>query len=105
MYLILIENDRYARTGPPTHSTERWQRMKDSREFAILDVLREERAASVSRLAEAVDASEAPIRRDLDRLDRTGLVRRTHGGAVLVEADAPFAEVERVNSGAQNDLA
>ena len=79
--------------------------MKDSREFAILDVLREERAASVTRLAIAVDASEATIRRDLDRLDRDGLVRRTHGGAVLVEADAPFAEVELVNREAKNAIA
>jgi DeoR/GlpR family transcriptional regulator of sugar metabolism len=79
--------------------------MKDSREFAILDVLREERAATVSRLAATLQASEATIRRDLVRLDKSGLVRRTHGGAVLIEADAPFAEVENVNRDAKNAIA
>jgi DeoR/GlpR family transcriptional regulator of sugar metabolism len=79
--------------------------MKDSREIAILDVLREERAATVSRLAVTLQASEATIRRDLVRLDKSGRVRRTHGGAVLIEADAPFGEVENVNRDAKNAIA
>lgn len=37
-------------------------------------------------LAEAVDASLATVRRDLHRLETMGVVRRTHGGAILAES-------------------
>lgn len=56
-------------------------------------------------LAVAAGTSEATIRRDLQRLDEAGVLRRTHGGAVLVEADAPFAEVEQVNRDAKERIA
>lgn len=36
----------------------------------------------VSQLAEALDVSEMTIRRDLSELERIGVLRRTHGGAV-----------------------
>ncbi len=71
--------------------------MKDQRDLAILDVLRETRAATVAALADATGSSIATIRRDLQRLDDAGLLRRTHGGAVLVDADAPFATVVPIN--------
>jgi DeoR/GlpR family transcriptional regulator of sugar metabolism len=40
-------------------------------------------AASVRELAEALDVSEATIRRDLQTLDANGELTRTYGGAVL----------------------
>ncbi len=74
--------------------------MKDIRDLAILGRLRADRAASVTDLAEATGSSVATIRRDLQRLDDAGLLRRTRGGAVLAdghEGDAPFPEVETVH--------
>jgi DeoR family transcriptional regulator, aga operon transcriptional repressor len=40
---------------------------------------------TVEYLVEAVGTSAPSIRRDLTRLERRGLLRRTHGGATLVE--------------------
>lgn len=40
---------------------------------------------SVPELVEQVETSAPSIRRDLARLEKRGLVRRTHGGATLVE--------------------
>lgn len=40
---------------------------------------------SVPELVEQVETSAPSIRRDLARLEKRGLIRRTHGGATLVE--------------------
>lgn len=82
--------------------------VKDIRDLAILDHLRTSRAASVTDLAAATGSSVATIRRDLQRLDDAGLLRRTHGGAVLPDAhegDSPFLEVETVNRTAKRRIA
>ncbi len=49
----------------------------------ILDILREEYTVRGSRLSEMLNVSEMTIRRDLDALEKEGLVERTHGGAVF----------------------
>ncbi len=53
------------------------------RERLILRLLRQDRFATVSELAGLAGASEATVRRDLDRLERTGLLVRVRGGAEL----------------------
>lgn len=40
---------------------------------------------SVQELVEQIETSAPSIRRDLARLEKRGLIRRTHGGATLVE--------------------
>lgn len=45
--------------------------------------------AHVQELAQATGASTVTIRRDLQRLEETGVVTRTHGGARLAEAASP----------------
>ncbi|KQR88502.1 DeoR family transcriptional regulator [Microbacterium sp. Leaf179] len=79
--------------------------MKDVRDREILQHLRSARAATVAELAEATGSSIATIRRDLQRLDDAGLLRRTHGGAVMGEGDAPFATVEPVNRDGKERIA
>lgn len=63
----------------------------------MLGVLRRERlldevlrtgSAMVSTLSDSLRVSETTIRRDLEALEREGLLRRTHGGAIPVEAGA-----------------
>src|ERR1700722_2708197 len=44
--------------------------------------------ASVPELAQRLGVSEMTVRRDLDALERQGLVRRVHGGAVPARARA-----------------
>jgi DeoR family transcriptional regulator of aga operon len=55
----------------------------DKRAKQILHLLLREGRASVEVLIDSLGASPASIRRDLARLEKQGLVHRTHGGAML----------------------
>lgn len=52
-----------------------------SRQQYILNLIKTEGTVTVSQLAEELGVSELTIRRDLDQLEKKGLVERTHGGA------------------------
>ena len=54
----------------------------EERKQQILAVLHRTQAVRVEDLGRALSASPASIRRDLTDLERAGLLRRTHGGAV-----------------------
>lgn len=62
------------------HSYHQEQRIE-----RILNILYGVDFSSVAKLAEQFHVSEMTIRRDLDRLERDGFIRRTHGGAVLLQ--------------------
>ncbi len=49
----------------------------------IQEYLTINKIARIADLSAILDASEATIRRDLERLEKEGLLERTHGGAVL----------------------
>jgi DeoR family fructose operon transcriptional repressor len=55
----------------------------------IQEFLQEHRSARVSSLAELLGVSEVTIRRDLEDLERRGLLERTHGGAILAQRMGP----------------
>ena len=55
----------------------------NERQNLILNYLKDNRSASVSTLAKLLFVSEATVRRDLVLIERSGLIRRTHGGAVI----------------------
>lgn len=55
------------------------------REVRLREILRILGEASIVALAEELGVSEMTLRRDLDRLESAGYVRRTHGGAVAAE--------------------
>ena len=57
----------------------------DSREEKIMRLLLGRGSATIDELLAAIGTSAPSIRRDLNRLENRGLVRRTHGGAMLVE--------------------
>lgn len=74
------------------------------RRTETLALLSRQHAVSVEALAAHLGVSESTVRRDLDELERQGIARRVHGGAVLEAqgetADAPelppfMREVER----------
>ncbi|MGH9514670.1 MAG: DeoR/GlpR family DNA-binding transcription regulator [Terriglobales bacterium] len=52
---------------------------------AILTALQQSGSVSVEGLSKELDVSLVTVRRDLDELERQGLLRRTHGGAVSIE--------------------
>lgn len=67
---------------------------RSKRVKTIINAVRVPGGARVADLAEATGASEMTIRRDLGELERQGVVRRTHGGAVSLPARGtrlPFA--------------
>lgn len=49
----------------------------------IQEYLAIHKVARIDNLSEILDASEATVRRDLERLEEDGFLERTHGGAVL----------------------
>jgi DeoR/GlpR family transcriptional regulator of sugar metabolism len=51
------------------------------RRAKLLDIVRRQGFASLTDMAEQLGVSESTIRRDLVRLEREGVARRTHGGA------------------------
>ena len=59
----------------------------------ILTALQEDRRVLVSDLSQRYDVSEETIRRDLEKLEKEGYVKKTYGGAVINESgnvDLPF---------------
>jgi DeoR/GlpR family transcriptional regulator of sugar metabolism len=51
----------------------------------LLDMLQKQPCLRVSEMAEELDVSEGTIRNDLNALQGEGLVKRVHGGAVVIE--------------------
>ena len=59
--------------------------LRNEREKEILRLLLEDGQVTVEQLVERFETSTATIRRDLSYLEKAGLLRRTHGGAIQVE--------------------
>lgn len=59
------------------------QPLPAERHRRIEELLREHRVVRVSSLSELMGVSEVTIRRDLEALERRGVLERTHGGAVI----------------------
>lgn len=53
------------------------------RQQSILRLLERMQTASIKQLAEAVFASEASVRRDIEALEKRGYVQRIYGGVIL----------------------
>jgi DeoR family transcriptional regulator of aga operon len=79
----------------------------EERRREIVTILNNHGRCLVGNLARELDVSEVTIRQDLDVLEREGLLRRTHGGAILnskIAFERPFqieetswkAEKERI---------
>jgi len=63
------------------------------RRSQILSALETEKRVLVPDLAKKYDVSEETIRRDLEKLDKEGLLKKTYGGAVLTDnlsAELPY---------------
>ena len=74
----------------------------------ILAFLREKPTATVKTLANRLYASEATVRRDLTELEKRGLVKRLHGGVVLLDGanrELPIAVREQQNVEAKREIA
>lgn len=71
----------------------------------IKRILKDEQSVSVERLAKHFYVSESTIRRDLDKISDDGMIRRTYGGAVILDNlsnDLPMMLREHENTDAKN---
>ena len=76
--------------------------LAEERFAAIQELLHKKRAATVTELAQALDASESTIRRDLILLAGQGKLNKVHGGAVAREeafdsGEAAMSAKEQLN--------
>ena len=56
--------------------------LAEARRKTLLDLIARQGFATLDELVKAVGVSESTVRRDLEALDHSGAVKRTHGGAV-----------------------
>jgi DeoR/GlpR family transcriptional regulator of sugar metabolism len=53
----------------------------------IKKILMKDHKVSVAKLSEMLNVTEVTIRRDLEKLENEGFLKRTHGGAILLDYD------------------
>ncbi len=78
------------------------------RKNEILSILQKEQSVLVADLSQKYKVTEETIRRDLDKLEKEGFVKKTYGGAVLNEntnMDLPFKIRERTNKAEKMTIA
>jgi len=63
--------------------------LKVERQQKIASFISKNKRATVAELSKLFRVSESTIRRDLEELDTQGVIRRAHGGAIIVEQAAP----------------
>jgi DeoR/GlpR family transcriptional regulator of sugar metabolism len=73
---MLEDNNKTAKAGPIDSL------MPAERHMRIRDLLRERLTIRVTELSDMMGVSEMTIRRDLETLERQGLLERTYGGAI-----------------------
>ena len=78
------------------------------RQQQILTFLEQNKSATVRELINLLHASESSVRRDLEKLENEGLVRRVHGGVILSEyrnSVAPLSYRDAENYAIKDQLA
>ncbi len=68
-------------------SYERKKRIRN-----IVNLLNQKAELSVKEIAEMLQVSGMTVRRDLNELERQGTIRRTHGGATLLDPSSSVAD-------------
>ncbi|MCZ8510937.1 DeoR/GlpR family DNA-binding transcription regulator [Paenibacillus filicis] len=82
--------------------------MSIERKNVILDRLQAYGKVNAAELAKLIDVSMETIRRDLDMLEKEGLLRRVHGGAVKINfqlGEPPFYQRKQVSLEAKKKVA
>lgn len=74
--------------------------LKHVRQKKLQDLLISREIMSIAELADALDASMMTIRRDLEMIEKEGIIRRIHGGAVIARSteQLPFRERMKENN-------
>ncbi len=78
------------------------------RKSEILAILQREKSVLVAQLSQKYQVTEETIRRDLDKLEKEGYVKKTYGGAVLnqnTSVEIPFKVREKTNKKEKQTIA
>lgn len=70
------------------------------RKSEIMRLIRRDHSVKVNELAEQFEVTEETIRRDLDKLEKEGKVKKTYGGAIITELvsyEPSFYDRQKVN--------
>lgn len=62
--------------------------IKNGRQEKLLRILSKENSMKITDLSQQLNSSTMTIRRDLDTLEKNGIVKRFHGGVTLMKTDA-----------------
>ena len=73
------------------------------RRIKILDMLREDGHVRVNDLSKVFEVTEVTIRQDLEKMEQEGLLRRVHGGAVLLDTDRHVENLMVINRNHQKE--
>lgn len=83
--------------------------LAQKRQSMIQKILQKDGAVTAARLVELLGVSVETVRRDLLNMERQGLLKRVHGGAVQVGGMYPYLVLEedrnRTHSGEKRELA
>ena len=72
----------------------------EERRKLILNILQSSKRVTITELSRHFNIGEATIRRDLSRMEKVGLLKKTHGGAIL--NDRAYEEVSLIIREEQN---
>ena len=93
----------------PSQAQDESRLLPEQRQLQVAAMLAGTDAVALDDLARRFGVSEQTIRRDLARLERKGLVRRTHGGAVTRDAlnlsEPAFISRQSDHAAAKNAIA
>lgn len=78
--------------------------MMAERQIKILNMIQEDGSVQVEELAKELDVSPMTIRRDLEKLQKEGLIERCHGGAVS-KTEVAYADKSVKNHGQKERIA
>ena len=65
--------------------------LNEERKRIILDITNERKSITIIELIEILNASESTVRRDLSDMDKKGLLKKVHGGAISLNNDILYA--------------
>lgn len=74
----------------------------------IIDLIHQDKRVLVADLSKMFEVTEETIRRDLEKLEKEGIVSRTYGGAMLnrhTNEDLPYATRNSINTEIKREIA
>ena len=84
--------------------------LNEERKRIILDITNERKSITIIELMEILDASESTVRRDLSDMDKKGLLKKVHGGAIslnndILTEDESVEQRSDLNSSSKREIA